>query len=241
MQATGQSTVGELVAADFRAAGVFQEYGIDFCCGGRRSVGEACGERGVDVDAVLSAVSRACAQPDPAAPRFAEWGPQTLIGFIVGNHHAYVRRVLPLLTAHTQKLAIVHGSRHPELKEVAELTQAVADEMTSHMAKEERILFPYIVRLAESVEERQPPPPAPFGTVDNPIRMMEMEHESAGAAMERIRTLTGGYTVPEDGCATYRVCLQELAAFERDLHAHVHLENNLLFPRAIALAAVAAA
>jgi regulator of cell morphogenesis and NO signaling len=240
MQATGQSTVGEVVAADFRAAGVFQDYGIDFCCGGRRSVEEACRGRGVDVDAVLSAVTRACAQPDASAPRFAEWTPQTLIAFIVGNHHAYVRRVLPLLTGHTRKLADVHGSRHQELKEVAELTQAVADEMTSHMAKEEGVLFPYIVRLADSVDQGQPAPTAPFGTVENPIRMMEMEHESAGGAVERIRMLTGGYAVPDDGCTTYRVCLQELAAFERDLHAHVHLENNLLFPRARALAAAGA-
>jgi regulator of cell morphogenesis and NO signaling len=239
MQATGQSTVGELVAGDFRAAGVFQDYGIDFCCGGRRTVGEVCRERGVDVDTVLSAVTRACAQPDASTPRFTEWDPGTLIGFIVGNHHAYVRRILPLLTGHTRKLASVHGSRHPELQEVATLTEAVADEMTSHMAKEERILFPYIARLAESVEKGQPIPPAPFGTVDNPIRMMELEHESAGAAMARIRTLTGGYTVPDDGCTTYRVCLQELEAFERDLHAHVHLENNLLFPKARALAVAA--
>jgi regulator of cell morphogenesis and NO signaling len=237
MQITGQSMIGELVAEDFRAAGVFQEYGIDFCCGGKRSVTEACRERGVDPGAVVATLTSACAQPDSSAPRFSEWEPETLIGFIVGNHHGYVRRALPLLTAHTKKLAAVHGSRHPELHEVAQLTQTVADEMTSHMAKEERILFPYIALLAEAVRDGQPAPPTPFGNVDHPIRMMEEEHESAGAAMARIRELTGGYAVPQDGCTTYRVCLQELDAFERDLHAHVHLENNLLFPKTRALAA----
>jgi regulator of cell morphogenesis and NO signaling len=236
MQTTDQKMVGELVAEDFRAAGVFHEYGIDFCCGGKRSVADACRERGIDTEAVVSAVTAACARPDPSAPRFNEWETETLIGFIVGNHHEYVRRALPLLIAHTRKLAAVHGSRHPELHEVAQLTQTVADEMTSHMAKEERVLFPYIALLAETVRKGQTAAPPPFGSIENPIRMMEEEHETAGAATARIREITGGYAVPQDGCTTYRVCLQELDAFERDLHAHVHLENNLLFPRARALA-----
>jgi regulator of cell morphogenesis and NO signaling len=240
MHLTCETTIGEIVADDFRTAAVFHEFGIDFCCGGRQTIGDACRDGRVDAEAVLSAIERACCQP-ATAPRFSEWEPETLMGFIVGNHHAYVRRTLPSIAACTQKLAAVHGDRHPELHQVAQLVQLVAAEMTSHMAKEERILFPYIAELAAAVRQGKPVPAAAFGSLDNPIRMMEAEHETAGTAMARIRELTGGYRVPEDGCTTYRVALQELDAFELDLHAHVHLENNLLFPKARALAALALA
>jgi regulator of cell morphogenesis and NO signaling len=235
MQVTGETAVGEIVAADFRAAAVFQEFAIDFCCGGRRSLNDVCRERHIDPETVLDAVMRSCAQPG-SSPRFDQWSTDTLIGYIVGHHHAYVRRAMPSLTAHTQKLAAVHGSRHPELHEVARLTQEVASEMNVHMTKEERVLFPYIAALAEAVQNGLPAPRAPFGPIDNPIRMMEEDHEATGAAISRIRELTENYRVPEDGCTTYRVCLQELEAFEQDLHAHVHLENNILFPKARQLA-----
>lgn len=233
---TGETTVGEIVAGDFRTAAVFHEYGIDFCCGGRRTLAEACRERNIQAEAVLDAVARSSAAPS-SGPRFEDWSPETLIGFIVGNHHAFVRRALPSLIAHTQKLAVVHGGRHPELHEVARLTQEVADEMLSHMAKEEQVLFPYIAAVAEAVRNGMPAPGAPFGAIDNPIRMMEEDHAAAGAAVARIRELTRGYVAPEDGCATYREGLQQLQAFEQDLHAHVHLENNILFPKARRLAA----
>ena len=235
MHLTGRNTVGEIVAGDFRSAAVFHDFGIDFCCGGKRVLEDVCRERQIDTDVVLEAISRTCSAATPA-PHFDEWAPETLIAFIVDKHHGYVRRTLPSLTANTQKLANAHGNRHPELPEVARLTQAVAAEMLSHMAKEECVLFPYIAEVADAVREHRPIPEPPFGTIDNPIRMMEHEHESTGAAMARIRELTSGYQVPPDGCTTYRVALQQLAEFERDLHAHVHLENNILFPRAKALA-----
>jgi len=233
MRFTREMTIGDIVRADFRSAAVFQEFGIDFCCGGRRTIADAC--RSIDEDLVLTAVERACEGPASSA-RFDTWSPEQLIGHIVANHHAYVRRVIPSLIVFTQKLAVVHGSRHPELAEIARITEDVAAEMTSHMAREERVLFPYIAALAEASRNGMPAPPAPFGPVENPIRMMEEDHEAAGAAMARIRELTSGYAVPEDGCSTYRVCLEELNAFERDLHQHVHLENNILFPAAKRLA-----
>jgi regulator of cell morphogenesis and NO signaling len=173
--------------------------------------------------------------------RFDTWSPEQLIGHIVANHHAYVRRAMPSLIAFTQKLVVVHGSRHPELAEIARITEDIATEMMSHMAKEERVLFPYIAALSEALRNGVPAPPAPFGPVENPIRMMEEDHDAAGAAMARIRELTSGYAVPEDGCTTYRVCFEELNAFERDLHEHVHLENNILFPAARKLASPIAA
>ena len=231
MHFTGESTVGQIVADDFRTAAVFHEFGIDFCCGGRRTLIDACRQGNIEPDAVLSALTRSCSVPG-IAPRFDEWSPETLIGYIVGTHHAYVKQALPVLVAHTRKLAAAHGSRHPELHDVARLTEKVAGEMASHMIKEEQVLFPYIAAAVESAERGGVAPVAPFGSIDNPIAMMEAEHDAAGDAMASIRALTRGYVAPEDGCTTYRVALQELEAFERDLHTHVHLENNILFPKA---------
>ena len=237
MNATPGTTIGEIVSGDFRAAAVFQKYGIDFCCGGNRTVEDACRAKQIDARAVLGDVVRECAVADDQAPQFATWEPSALVAYIISKHHAYVRKALPAITAYTQKLSGVHGANHPELRDVEQIFAGVAAEMTSHMMKEERILFPFIVELQDAAESGGPAPAIPFGTVANPIHMMEEEHESAGSAMARIRELTAGFTVPADGCTTYRVGLQELETFERDLHAHVHLENNILFPKALKLEA----
>src|SRR5262245_1411807 len=234
---TFNMTIGEIVAADYRAAAVFQRHGIDFCCHGARTLERGCREAGIDTAEVLRELEDATSPSAAGVPRFNSWDLQTLVQYIVANHHAYVREMLPLMVAHSRKIAEVHGGRHRELSRVAALVEEIADEMTQHMMKEEQILFPYIVQLASAAAEGRPAPSAPFGTVDNPIHVMEMEHESAGHAMLEIRELTDAFTPPADGCTTYTVCLQELEAFERDLHAHVHLENNILFPKASALEA----
>ena len=236
MTMTAQTTVGELVAADFRAAAVLSRFGIDFCCGGKRTLADACVARELDPVQVLTEVSAACERSTDGTPRFNQWEPQTLVAFIVGNHHTYVRRALPGIASYISKLTSSHGTRHPELREVERLWGEVSAEMIAHMAKEEQVLFPYIVQLADAAPRGEAVSTPPFGSIEFPIRMMEMEHESAGDIMARIRELTGGYTPPADGCTTYRVCFQELQAFEEDLHAHVHLENNVLFPKARALA-----
>lgn len=232
MSPTSQTTVREIVAEDFRTAAVFDKFGIDFCCGGNRPLGEVCQERGVAVTEVVTALDQASAAAGTDTPRFNTWDPPALVSYIVANHHAYVKAAIPPLLEHTKKIASVHGDRHPELTQVAITFADVADEMGSHMFKEERILFPFIVAMAEASAGGRPLPPAPFGTVENPIRMMEQEHESAGGAMAEIRKLTGDYQPPDDACSTYRVTLEELKAFENDLHRHVHLENNILFPKA---------
>jgi len=232
MTCTDQTTIGEIVAADYRAAAIFERYGIDFCCRGARTLREGCAAAGVAADEVRRDID-ALPAASGAAPRFDEWDARRLIEEIVSTHHAYVRAALPRLIALARKIAQVHGARHPELARVADLVAAVAAEMTTHMMKEEQILFPYIVRLADAAAAGTSVPSAPFGSIVNPIRMMEAEHESSGNAMVEIRQLTGGYTPPADACDTYRVCLKELDAFERDLHAHVHLENNILFPKAV--------
>jgi regulator of cell morphogenesis and NO signaling len=223
------TTVGELVADDWRTAAVFEQFGIDFCCGGRRTVTDACRSAGADVDALAQAL--ATAAHDEAGDEASRWSVERLVDHIVQTHHAYVRGSAPRIASYLTRLVEVHGARHPELAGVASAFDALARELLQHMFKEERILFPYIRELATQRRAA----PSPFGTVENPIRMMEREHEEAGTLMQEIRRLTGDYTVPADGCATYRVCLDELAHFERDLHRHVHLENNVLFPRAVEL------
>jgi regulator of cell morphogenesis and NO signaling len=231
-------TIRDIVAADFRTAAIFQRYGLDFCCRGNRTVEAACAEAGIPADRVYRDLADATALPSTGcAPRFDTWELQTLTRYIVSNHHAFVRAQLPIIQDHAHKVARVHGSRHPEMVEVAELFDRIDREMTSHMAKEEQVLFPYVERLADAAAAGEPVPDAPFGTVARPIRMMEAEHESAGAAMARIRSITEAYRIPDEACGTYVVLLQELEAFERDLHQHVHLENNILFPKALRLEA----
>lgn len=235
MNATPETTIREVVATDFRTAAVFERFGLDFCCAGGRTIEQGCRDAGADARALLHDLDVVLSAPANDVPRFASWDVPTLVGYIVGNHHGYVRQALPALIQHTRKIAEVHGGRHPELLHVARLFERVAAEMTEHMMKEEQILFPFVVDLAEASESGRPIPRPPFGTVENPIRMMEHEHQFVGDAMAEIRQVTGGFAVPDDGCTTYRVCFQELAAFEADLHAHVHLENNILFPKALAI------
>lgn len=237
---TTDATIRDFVVRDFRAAAVFHRYGIDFCCGGGKTLGEVCRSKQLEESALLREISQACATDTNRPPQFADWEADALTRHIVVEHHGYVRSALPTIAAHARKLAKVHGPAHPALVEVADIFDEVSDEMTSHMMKEEQILFPYIDQLAATRRSGLRPFPAPFGDIGNPIRMMEMEHESAGGAMARIRALTNGYTPPEEGCMTWRVTMKELEAFELDLHAHVHLENNILFPKARALAAPAA-
>jgi regulator of cell morphogenesis and NO signaling len=222
-------TVGEIVAEDWRAASVFDRFGVDFCCGGRRTVAEACRSAGIDPKAIEDAV--ASLPLDAASEDAARWTVERLVDHIVLTHHAYIRSALPLIATYLTKLVQVHGARHPELAVIAKHFETLGRELLQHMMKEERVLFPYIRELAT----QQCIVPSPFGTVENPIRMMEREHDEAGSLIHEIRTLTQNYTPPADGCATYRVWLEELAEFERDLHRHVHLENNVLFPRAVEL------
>lgn len=228
-------TVGDLVAADFRAAAVFERFGIDFCCGGRRSLIDACRTAGVSPETVIGDLA---ALPPVATGNGgdpANWPAARLIDHIIDRHHRYVREALPLIDGYLARLIDAHGPRHPELRLVADEFNRLRAELQRHLLKEEQMLFPYIRELAATEATGRPLPPSPFGTVHNPIRMMEREHQEAGDALRIIRELTAGYLVPEDGCATYRVALAELERFERDLHEHVHLENNVLFPKAVAI------
>jgi regulator of cell morphogenesis and NO signaling len=229
-----RATVGEIVATDFRAAAIFEGFGIDFCCGGRRSLVEACRTADADPAVVLRAID-ALPQAADAETDVTRWPLDRLIDHIVETHHTYVRQALPAIARHLAKLQEVHGERHPELAPIARVFDEVSDELSQHMLKEEQVLFPYVRELAGQQGERFGGMMSPFGTVENPIRMMEREHREAADALRIIRELTHEYVAPDDGCRTYSVCMAELSEFERDLHHHVHLENNVLFPRAVAL------
>ncbi|MGV3641659.1 MAG: iron-sulfur cluster repair di-iron protein [Adhaeribacter sp.] len=231
----GGETIGELVARDYRKAEVFKKYGVDFCCGGKKTVARACAEKGLDPALVEKELNALSDNPAARSQNFDAWDLGFLADYIENTHHTYVREAIPALSEYTSKIARVHGERHPELLEIARHFAAVAAELNAHMPKEERILFPYIRQLNQAAKTGTFLPRPAFGSIQNPINMMEMEHEAAGSSMEAIRQLSQQYTVPADGCTTYRLAFAKLQEFEADLFQHIHLENNLLFPKAVKL------
>lgn len=221
-------TVGEIVTADFRAAEVFRKAGIDFCCGGKKSLAKACEEKQVDPKNIAEKLGKLETEGGPTY-NFDKWNLDFLCDYIVNTHHKYVTKTLPELVFYTQKIASVHGANHPELKEVESLFQQISDELTTHLKKEEEVLFPAIKRAVSEKKTED------AGTIKSEINRMLGEHDLAGGAMDKINTLTSGYRLPEDACNTYRVTLRLLNQFEDDLHSHVHLENNILFQKAMKL------
>ena len=224
-------TLGELAAKDLRKAEVFKKYGLDFCCGGKKTVKEACEEKGIDVSLVERDLLESDKSPETSRPLpYGDWSLDFLGDYIINTHHSYVRKSLPDLRQYGAKVAKVHGGEHPELLRVAELIEDVNEELTSHMVKEERILFPFIKQLVAANGVRNENTTG--FKVEDPIEMMEHEHDLVGRAMEEIRTITKDYTVPADGCASYELLFKLLKDFESDLFLHIHLENNVLFPKA---------
>jgi regulator of cell morphogenesis and NO signaling len=227
-------TLSEIVNRNFKAAAVFEKYNLDFCCGGKKPVAEACREKGLSSSQVfeeLQTIENKGSRND----NYADWEIDFLIDYVVNNHHAYINRMIPILSAHTQKIAAVHGKNHPKLLKVAESFEKIYKELRQHMMKEEQMLFPFVKLLAITKRSGKKTEAPFFGTVKNPIRMMEAEHQAAGDEMYEIRSLTNGYSIPEDGCSTYSVTMQELKDFEEDLHKHIYLENYILFPKAVEL------
>jgi regulator of cell morphogenesis and NO signaling len=235
MESMMTRTVKHLVTDDHRRAAIFEKYAIDFCCNGGRTLADACTEHGADPAAVAQELQQLTVTPVISTFRPDEWGLDVLADFIVDTHHRYVRSMIPVLLPHVDKILSVHGKNHPELSGIAEHVHAVAAELTSHMRKEEIVLFPAIRALVHAGSGTAGTLPKPFGSIRNPIAVMESEHIAAGDALSAIRGASQGYTLPPDACTTYGVTYRELEEFERDLHQHVHLENNILFPRAIAL------
>jgi regulator of cell morphogenesis and NO signaling len=222
--------VGAIVAENFKTAKVFTQYGIDFCCKGGISLKEACSKNGVDLQEVTEDLQKATVLPEEV--HYIDFGLSQLIDHIIVTHHQYVENAIPALKAYLQKLATVHGERHPELYQIRDEFMAASDALTAHMKKEELILFPYVKAMEEAEKSGFSLSKPHFGHIDNPIHMMEDEHETEGERFRTISELSDGYKTPSDGCQTYRVAFEMLKEFESDLHTHIHLENNILFPKA---------
>lgn len=230
MNITENTVIGQLVAGDYRAAEVFSKYKIDFCCQGDRTIGQACEKKKVDPKALLTELNNKVAENTTQSIDYKSWPLDLLADYIEKKHHRYVQEKTEVLTKYLTKVSAVHGAAHPELREIAELFFEGSKELAAHMKKEELILFPFIRKMVTSGKTE-----AHFGTVENPINLMKHEHELEGERYRRIAELSGHYSPPVDACNTYRVTYALLKEFEEDLHLHIHLENNILFPKAIAL------
>lgn len=229
------STLGELVASDYRKAEVFKKFGLDFCCGGKKTLAQACKSKGIDVLQVekeLGAIDSSASTP---SEDYNNWNVSFLVDYILNTHHKYVKQAIPVIYDYTQKVARVHGDRHPEAIAIAEKFLFVTDELNRHICKEEDVLFPYIKHLAIAHDNGMKVEASPFGTVEAPISAMEDDHDLVGKMMEEIRILANNYVPPADACATYKLSYLKLKEFEDDLHKHIHLENNILFPKAAEL------
>lgn len=220
--------LADLVFAHHSSAPVLEKYKLDFCCKGKRTLEQACDEQNIGLEEVVDELQKVIGdRQDPAPSVFSAMTPQQLADYIVATHHVYVRQAIPQIVYHLDKVYHKHGERYAYVSEVYTLFRKVAVELEQHMLKEEKILFPMMGRV-EQMSSAQ---------LAGPIRVMEAEHEEAGDLLARIREITHDYTPPEDACTTHRLMLEELRGFEEDLHEHVHLENHLLFPRAIAMTA----
>ncbi|MEN2412798.1 iron-sulfur cluster repair di-iron protein [Flavobacterium mesophilum] len=235
MENLKNKTIGSFVAEDFRTAAVFSKYKIDFCCKGNRTVTEVCEKQNIDADTLLENVLQVAQSENGGSIDFNSWPLDLLADYIEKTHHRYVEEKTNVLLPFLDKLCKVHGANHPELFKINELFIGCAGELAQHMKKEELMLFPFVKRMVNTKETNGVLPQPPFRTVSNPIAMMMHEHDNEGERFREIAALTNNYTPPADACTTYRVTFAMLKEFEADLHKHIHLENNILFPKAVVL------
>lgn len=227
---TTAKSVGEIVAEDYRTASIFKQYGIDFCCGGKKSLEQVCTSKGINTEELNKSLELVHSSTSRKEQNFDAWSLPLLSEYIVQKHHTYVREQLPLLEEYSNKIARVHGETHPENRQIAVLIGALSRELSNHLDKEEQILFPWIKKISNTSINHQSE-----AGLEGPVLQMEAEHEIAGEIMHQIRKLSQNYTLPKGACNTWRVLWSLLSDFEEDLHEHVHLENNILFPKALRL------
>ncbi|MBD0832211.1 iron-sulfur cluster repair di-iron protein [Aestuariibaculum sediminum] len=232
MSTITQKQVGEFVAEDFRTAAVFTQYGIDFCCRGNRTLEDVCEKNGIETNELVHRLEQVLNTQGNQTIDYKSWPLDLLVDYIEKKHHRYVEEKTPILKQFLDKLCRVHGERHPELFEINELFTASAGELSQHMKKEELVLFPFVKKLVKAELGNTAIEAPGFGTVKNPIAMMMQEHDNEGGRFRKIAEITDNYTPPTDACNTYRVTFAMLQEFEEDLHLHIHLENNILFPAA---------
>ena len=234
----GETAVGELVGRYSRTRKVFEQHGIDYCCGGSVTLAEAARAKQVEIGDLIAALQAALEGPaNTTAIEDANWQAaplHELIEHIVRVHHGYLKKALPMLSEMLQKVLRAHAAHHgPMLRQLQAVFSELEAELSGHLMKEEEILFPYIAAAEAHRRGEAAKPSACFLSVGNPIRQMEAEHQSAGRALEQIHAITNGYAPPADACPTFQALYEELRHLEQDLHQHIHLENNILFPRAI--------
>ncbi|MDN5199750.1 iron-sulfur cluster repair di-iron protein [Fulvivirgaceae bacterium BMA10] len=227
-------TVGEVVAENIKTAHIFKKHGIDFCCGGGTLIKDVCLKKNVDYAQIQQEIADLEKQVSEAE-NFNAWELDRLIDYIIDVHHEYVLDALPLLVDYSQRVASVHGHHYKETIEINKIIFALAEELNAHMGKEETVLFPYIKKLVTAWKNDIKVEVPHFGSVKNPVLVMENEHETAGELLKQIAQLSNNYTLPAEACNTFRALYSILEEFEQDLHQHIHLENNILFPKAIAL------
>ena len=232
MNNTLDKTVGELVAEDYRTAQVFKNHKIDFCCKGNRTLPEVVANNGIKLESILEELQAVKNSKKTDQPDFKTWPLDLLIDYIEKKHHRYVERQIPMLKQYLTKLCKVHGAQHPELHQISEHFHTSAGELSMHMKKEELVLFPWIRKLLNGYPGISTQANAPSETVRTPIKVMMEEHDNEGERFRKIAELSQNYTPPSDACNTYRVTFALLKEFEDDLHHHIHLENNILFPKA---------
>jgi regulator of cell morphogenesis and NO signaling len=226
-----QETLASIVTRDHHSVAVLEKYHLDFCCNGKRTLQEACAAKLLDADAIANELQSAFNPASMKQMPFTEMTAEQLINHILIHHHFYVKQMMPQIHTHVEKVAMKHGERFPFMQTVYELFKEVENEMTCHMRKEEEILFPRIKQL-EQLTVTNEKGSISAGFISGPVSVMEAEHEHAGEILYQIRSLTNNYTAPDGACNTFRIALAELKEFEEDLHQHVHLENNILFPKA---------
>src|ERR1041385_176022 len=228
-------TVGEIAVELPQSTRIFERMKIDYCCGGGVGLGDACRAAGVNLDTLVQMLEASTTQKANENIDLQKATLTELMAYILDKHHVYTKVEMARLEPLAAKVASGHGANHAELPVVRDLMQQLFAELKPHMFKEEQILFPYVLELERAQTQKRPAPFAPFATVNNPIRMMMMEHDTAGDILRELRKVSGDYRLPADACLSYKTFYQALEMFEQDLHQHIHLENNLLFPKAVAL------
>lgn len=228
-------TVGEIVADDYRTAAVFETFGLDFCCGGKVPLAAACAEKGVSLAAMTKALAAARSAPAGRRLDFAAWEPPFLVDYIINTHHAFLKERTSPIAACARKVAAVHGTRHPEVIEIARIFDGIAVDMAAHLREEEDVFFPAVKRAHAAGKRSSAPDTKDAATIKTSLKKLGREHEELGDSVHTIRRLAGDYSVPGDACNTFVVAYRNLKEFEDDLHKHVHLENNILFLKAARL------
>ena len=227
-----QETIGEIAVKDLRKVAVFKKYGIDFCCGGKKTVAEICKEKNLDTTQVQAELRQIESENKVSNISYNDWELDFLVDYIINTHHNYVRKYLPELMAYATKVAQVHGPQHPELIPIQKLVEEINEELTEHMELEEKMLFSHVKKIVETRKANMPLVKQEKNFADL-INELEKEHDQVGRAFDKIRELSLGYALPFDACASYKLLFKMLQEFEDDLHIHIHLENNILFPKAI--------